>query len=69
MHREELGTGYYMDHNYPAQVLPITNYSPGKWKQQQGKGRKAIYQTHKRPGVGEDSILVKRQVFYFFIIF
>lgn len=51
MHREELGTQYYLDHNYPARVLPITNYSLGKKKQQQGKGRKTIYQKHER-GLG-----------------
>lgn len=35
-----------------------------------GEGKKGnLPETQKRPRVGEDSILVKRQVFYFFIIF
>lgn len=59
-----------MDHNYPTQVLPITNYSLGKIKAAAGEGKEDnLPETQKKPGIGEHSILVKRQAFYFLIIF
>lgn len=49
---------YYLDINYPAQVIPITNQS---WKikgSSRGKGRP---EKQRKGRTGEDSILVKRQ--------